>query len=166
MRNSEWIELIEEKREQIEKEARKTYKEARENTNLRFVVEMDSDGDICSWYEVAGGNSYHVSRVPDCEILQLMDFCFQFSDPTAEEEEPLFIEMMTELGRSEELEKLYEKANEECETFMGIVVSSGEYTEELRKCDEQIIEFYCEEYAPAEIEDKINELLSYLDLAL
>lgn len=56
-----WLELIEEKEDQILAEGEKAYKEAINNPHLRYIVEIDENGDVYSWYDVAGGNSFHVS---------------------------------------------------------------------------------------------------------
>lgn len=40
-----WLELIEEKGDQILAEGEKAYKEAINNPHLRYIVEIDEDGD-------------------------------------------------------------------------------------------------------------------------
>ena len=77
-----WLELIEENEEEIVEVAVVAFKEALENTHLKFIVEMDSNGVVSSWYDTAGGNMYHVSS--DREIEVLMTFCNQCFDIMSE----------------------------------------------------------------------------------
>ena len=81
-----FLELIEENEEQIIEVAVVAFKEALENTHLKFIVEMDSNGEVSSWYDTAGGNMYHVSNDPDREIEVLMTFCNQCFDIMSEVE--------------------------------------------------------------------------------
>lgn len=74
-----WLELIEEKEDQILAEGEKAYKEAINNPHLRYIVEIDEDGDVYSWYDVAGGNSFHVSTF-EGKSKELFELCFQFLD--------------------------------------------------------------------------------------
>lgn len=59
--NKNWLELIEKKYDEIINVGEKAYKDALENQHLRFIVEMDENGNVYSWYDVAGGNSFHAS---------------------------------------------------------------------------------------------------------
>lgn len=74
-----WLELIEEKEDQILAEGEKAYKEAINNPHLRYIVEIDENGDVYSWYDVAGGNSFHVSTF-EGKSKELFELCFQFLD--------------------------------------------------------------------------------------
>ena len=46
MTNREWLELIEQNKERIINKGIEAYKEALENKNLRYIVEMDENGII------------------------------------------------------------------------------------------------------------------------
>lgn len=56
-----WLELIEEKEDQILAEGEKAYKEAINNPHLRYIVEIDENGDVYSWYDVAVEILFNVS---------------------------------------------------------------------------------------------------------
>ena len=53
---NEWLELIERNEEQIINTGIEAYKEAIENTQLRYIVEINTNGEIPTWYDIAGGN--------------------------------------------------------------------------------------------------------------
>ena len=93
-----WLELIEEKEDQILAEGEKAYKEAINNPHLRYIVEIDENGDVYSWYDVAGGNSFHVSTF-EGKSKELFELCFQFLD----------IEISSDALESKLIEKGYKK---------------------------------------------------------
>ena len=97
-----WLELIEEKEDQILAEGEKAYKEAINNPHLRYIVEIDENGDVYSWYDVAGGNSFHVSTF-EGKSKELFELCFQFLD----------IEISSDALESKLIEKGYKKELEE-----------------------------------------------------
>ena len=76
MTNREWLELIEQNKERIINKGIEAYKESLENKNLRYIVEMDENGIITMWYDVAGGNSFHMSTYSG-KSLELIHFCMQ-----------------------------------------------------------------------------------------
>ena len=87
--NKNWLELIEKKYDEIINVGEKAYKDALENQHLRFIVEMDENGNVYSWYDVAGGNSFHASTY-NGESIELFEFCMQYwennpADETVEE---------------------------------------------------------------------------------
>jgi hypothetical protein len=71
-----WKKLITLKQEEILKSGENAYKKALANTHLRVIVEMDSDGEICEWNDIAGGNAVHESTLNGSSI-ELFEFCFQ-----------------------------------------------------------------------------------------
>lgn len=74
--NKNWLELIEKKYDEIINVGEKAYKDALENQHLRFIVEMDENGNVYSWYDVAGGNSFHASTY-NGESIELFEFCMK-----------------------------------------------------------------------------------------
>lgn len=112
-----WLELIEGKEQEIIEVATKAYKEALENTHLKYIVEMDSDGDVYYWYDAAGGNNFHISNDPDREIQVLMTFCNQYFDIMSEfegfETEEEAIEWCTDQFAYEEITDKLEYIKEE-----------------------------------------------------
>lgn len=73
--NKNWLELIEKKYDEIINVGEKAYKDALENQHLRFIVEMDENGNVYSWYDVAGGNSFHASTYNGESIELLSSVC-------------------------------------------------------------------------------------------
>jgi len=114
-----FLELIEENEEKITDVATKAFREALENTHLKFIVEMDSSGEVSSWYDTAGGNSYHVSNNPDRSIEVLMTFCNQGFDIMSEcegfETKEEAIEWYVDEYAREEVERKLEFAKEQLE---------------------------------------------------
>ena len=76
MTSKEWLELIKEHEEKIIESGEKAYADAMNNTNLRFIVELEKDGSIYSWYDVAGGTSCSEDSFNGNSIV-LMVFCFR-----------------------------------------------------------------------------------------
>ena len=54
MTNKKWLELIEQHEKQIINAGIEAYKEALENPNLRYIVEINENGGITTWYDLAG----------------------------------------------------------------------------------------------------------------
>lgn len=132
-----WLELIEEKEDQILAEGEKAYKEAINNPHLRYIVEIDENGDVYSWYDVAGGNSFHVSTF-EGKSKELFEFCFQFLDKELEELAQLASENQTSI---------------EVEIINGDNDILKEFVEECRK---EEIDFMISEYARSESENKLG----------
>lgn len=76
MTNREWLELIEQNEERIINKGIEAYKSALENKNLRYIVEISENGIITMWYDVAGGNSLHMSTY-NGKSIELIHFCMQ-----------------------------------------------------------------------------------------
>lgn len=156
-----WLELIGEKEDQILAEGEKAYKEALNNTHLRFIVEMDEEGDVYSWCDIAGGNSYHRS-VHEGKAIELFEFCFQYyeieiSDDTLESK-------LIEKGYKEELEELKVYA-EENGTSVEVEIINGDNNnlkDVIEECRNEEIEFLISEYAHAESESKLDYLKNCL----
>lgn len=165
MAQKSFLEIIEENRGELINAGLKAYKEARENPHLLFKVEIDSDGEINSWYQPSGGNNYHVSNIPGLEIMEVFNFCFQCSDYSSDEEEPIFIQNMKEYGRNEELQAIYEEAEENNDTFMSVVIS-GKYIDELKEADAEILEYEMMYDAPEYIESALDSLIVELERRL
>lgn len=57
-----WLELIEEKRDEIMEVGMQAFRDSVDNPHLRFIVEITDSGNVSSWYDIKSGNSYHVSN--------------------------------------------------------------------------------------------------------
>jgi len=67
-----WVKLIEEKREELFEAGIQAYKDAWESRNLRFIVDIGEGGEISSWYDIAGGNSFHDNT------YKVIEFCAEY----------------------------------------------------------------------------------------
>lgn len=117
-----WLELIEEKEDQILAEGEKAYKEAINNPHLRYIVEIDENGDVYSWYDVAGGNSFHVSTF-EGKSKELFELCFQFLD--IEISSDALESKLIEKGYKKELEELAQLASEN-QTSIEVEIINGD----------------------------------------
>lgn len=150
-----WLELIEEKENQILAEGEKAYKEAINNPHLRYIVEIDEDGDVYSWYDVAGGNSFHVSTF-EGKSKELFELCFQFLD--IEISSDALESKLIEKGYKKELEELAQLASEN-QTSIEVEIINGDndiLKEFVEECRKEEIDFMISEYARSESENKLD----------
>lgn len=157
-----WLELIGEKEDQILAEGEKAYKEALNNTHLRFIVEMDQDGNVYSWYDIAGGNSYHMS-VHEGKAIELFEFCFQYYD--IEISSDILEEKLIKKGYKKELEELKAQAEEDFTSIEVEIINSSDnrLKDIIEECRNEEIEFLVSEYARSESESKLDYLRNYLE---
>ena len=160
-----WLELIEAKEDQILAEGEKEYKEAINNPHLRYIVEIDEDGDGYSWYDVAGGNSFHVSTF-EGKSKELFEFCFQFLD--IEISSDTLENKLIENGYKKELEELAQLASENYTSVEVEIINSDNdaLKEVVEECRKEEIDFMISEYARAESESKLDYLKEVLDSLL
>lgn len=160
-----WLELIEEKEDQILTEGEKAYKEAINNPHLRYIVEIDEDGDVYSWYDVAGGNSFHVSTF-EGKSKELFELCFQFLD--IEISSDTLENKLIENGYKKELEELAQLASENYTSVEVEIINSDNdaLKEVVEECRKEEIDFMISEYARAESESKLDYLKEVLDSLL
>lgn len=157
-----WLELIEEKEDRILAEGEKVYKEAINNPHLRYIVEIDEDGDVYSWYDVAGGNSFHISTF-EGRSKELFEFCFQFLD--IEISSNTLENKLIEKGYKKELEELAQLASENYTSVEVEIINSDNdaLKEVVEECRKEEIDFMISEYARAESESKLDYLKEILN---
>lgn len=157
-----WLELIEEKEDRILAEGEKVYKEAINNPHLRYIVEIDEDGDVYSWYDVAGGNSFHISTF-EGRSKELFEFCFQFLD--IEISSDTLENKLIEKGYKKELEELAQLASENYTSVEVEIINSDNdaLKEVVEECRKEEIDFMISEYARAESESKLDYLKEILN---
>ena len=157
-----WLELIEAKEDQILAEGEKAYKEAINNPHLRYIVEIDEDGDVYSWYDVAGGNSFHISTF-EGRSKELFEFCFQFLD--IEISSDTLENKLIEKGYKKELEELAQLASENYTSVEVEIINSDNdaLKEVVEECRKEEIDFMISEYARAESESKLDYLKEILN---
>lgn len=160
--NKEWIELIKNNMETIREVGEKAYKDALEDKHLRFIVEMDSDEEVKSWYDVAGGNSF-TQESYNGESKQLFQFCFQYDVLEITKEN--IIDKLKEKNVAEEIiESLQDEADRECTSLECIIINNhDEYKNIIEECIEDEKAFQVSEYAIDTINEKIDMLISNLE---
>lgn len=156
--NKEWLDLVNSNEDKIIEVGVNAYKEAMYNKHLRFIVEMSEDGDVYSWYDVAGGNSYHIS-VHNGTAIELLHFCFQHEDLEITQED--IINKLIEMGFENRIEELTKEAIEENTDFPDLEWAINNHNDEelikvLEECRKDAIAFAVSEYAPDAIEQKLE----------
>ena len=159
----EWLDLIRENEEKILEAGKAAYKEALEATNLRIIVELDEDGNVETWGDVAGGNSFHES-VFNGTSIEIMEFCFQFFDFEITDE--TIKQKFQEKGLKQLYNELEETAEEnftsvECEIRHGENQTAKDILEE---CQKDELEFMVSEFANDEAMAKLDQLKEQLEM--
>lgn len=164
MTNKEWLELIEQNEERIINKGIEAYKSALENPNLRYIVEISEDGIIIMWYDVAGGNSFHMSTY-NGKSIELIHFCMQnwIDDPIPDNN---IEQKLIERG----LYNLYleERAAQDVEDYeVAEIVIINSTDEELHnileECRQERKQFLVDEYARTEAENQLENLKNVLN---
>ena len=164
MSNREWLELIEQNKERIINKGIEAYKEALENLNLRYIVEISEDGIITMWYDVAGGNSFHMSTY-NGKSLELIHFCMQnwIDDPIPDND---IEQKLQERGLYKcYLEERKSQEVEDWETAEIVIINSidKKLQNVLKECKQERKQFLVDEYARTEAENKLEEIKNVLD---
>lgn len=77
-----WIKLIEDNRDELIEAGIQAYTDAWESRNLRFMVEIDEDGKVFSWFDLPGGNNFHM------DTYKVIEFCAEYWEiPDGENEQ-------------------------------------------------------------------------------
>lgn len=164
MTNREWLKLIEQNEERIINKGIEAYKEALENPNLRYIVEISEDGIITMWYDVAGGNSFHMSTY-NGKSLELIHFCMQnwIDDPIPDND---IEQKLQERGLyNHYLEERELQEVEDWETAEIVIINSTDAKLQsiLEECRQERKQFYVDEYARTESENQLENLKNVLD---
>ena len=158
MRNKEWLELIKENEEKIIETGEKAYADAMNNTNLRFIVELEKDGNIYSWCDVAGGTSCSEDSFNGNSIV-LMIFCFRGYEPEITEED--VINKLIECGFENRLKELKHEAEEYRITLDALIINeygNDELYSVIQKCTQDAIDFEVDECARNEVECELERI--------
>ena len=164
MTNREWLESIEQNEEKIINKGIEAYKEALENKNLRYIVEISEDGMIIMWYDVTGGNSFHMSTY-NGKSLELIHFCMQnwIDDPIPDSD---IEQKLQERGLYNRYLKERESQEvEDLETAEIVIINSidTKLQNVLEECRQERKQFYVDEYARTEAENQLENLKNVLD---
>ena len=138
-----WSEIMEENKEQLIEALEKTFKDAVDYRHMQYITEIYQDGTIRTWSCSAGSNSFsHDSFVGNSH--EVTRFCFANMDIETTEEE--FRQHMS-IDAQNETEML---AEENGDTFIGYILSSGRYGNLIEECENEYLEWYKDEYAYTE----------------
>lgn len=159
MTNKKWLELIEKNEEKIIEAGIAAYAEALENTHLRYIVEMNEDGEIYTWYDIAGGNSYHMST-HEGRSIEVLHFCFQNYD--CEISEDAIIEKLEENGHADMIQELQERAEEDGTSVeVEIINEYAELRYIIDECVKEQKNFEVDEYARENATDQVYRVEEY-----
>ena len=164
MTNREWLELIEQNKERIIHKGIEAYKSALENKNLRYIVEISEDGIITMWYDVAGGNSFHMSTY-NGKSIELLHFCMQnwIDDPIPDDDIEQTLQERDLYNRY--LKERESQEVEDWETAETVIINSidTKLQNVLEECRQERKQFLVDEYARTEAENQLENLKNVLD---
>lgn len=72
-----WSNILLANEKKIKAEMQKAHWDALFNKHMRFVVNIDDDGDVWILEDIAGGNSFS-ARVFNGEAAEVVSYCFQY----------------------------------------------------------------------------------------
>lgn len=154
-----WSEIMEKHKEQLIEALEQAFKDAVDYRHMQFITEIYQDGTIRTWSCAAVSNSFsHNSFVGKSH--EVKRFCFHNMDIEITEEN--FRSHMT-INEPNEAEML---AEENGDSFVGFILSSGHYGDLITECENEYLEWYKDEYALASAEDILvrnYEELSYME---
>ena len=159
--NKNWIELIKDNIGNILEVGTKAYRDALQNTHLRFIVEMGNDGNVKSWYDVAGGNSFTQSSY-DGNSIQLFQICHQHESIEIYDND-IIDKLHDEKLNLEIIQEIQDKAkNQESCTECIILEKYEELRYIIESCYQDAIDFEVSEHARDYITWEIDRLLENL----
>ncbi|MFV0364129.1 MAG: hypothetical protein ACK5LL_13750 [Suipraeoptans sp.] len=154
MKEKNWLELIEEKREEIMAKGVEAYESAWESQHMQFNVELYNDGVIEVWSDIAGGNSFKASNRNDTSMC-LFTICHEHNEVEITEEQ--FKTALKEKGYKNLVIEIEDIASEEMSSFESMAMDKDYTHSEIVI---PIHEELKEEYIEWDIEENARELLS------
>lgn len=144
-----WSEIMEENKEQLIEALEQAFKDAVDYRHMQFITEIYQDGAIRTWSCAAGSNSFsHDSFVGKSH--EVKRFCFHNMDIEITEED--FRRHMS-INEQNEAEML---AEENGDSFVGFILSSGHYGDLITECENEYLEWYKDEYAYSEAREAVE----------
>ena len=138
-----WSEIMEKHKEQLIEALEQAFKDAVDCRYMQYITEIYQDGTIRTWSCAAVSNSFsHDTFVGKSH--EVTRFCFANMDIETTEEE--FRQHMS-IDAQNETEML---AEENGDTFIGYILSSGRYGNLIEECENEYLEWYKDEYAYTE----------------
>lgn len=144
-----WSDVMEVHKEQLIEALEQAFKEAVDCRYMQYITEIYQDGIIRTWSCSAGSNSFsHDSYVGKSH--EVKRFCFSNMDIEIAEED--FRRHMT-INEQNEAEML---AEENGDSFVGFILSSGHYGNLIEECENEYLEWYKDEYAYSEAREAVE----------
>lgn len=144
-----WSDVMKEHKEQLIEALEQAFKEAVDCRYMQYITEIYQDGTIRTWSCAAVSNSFsHDSFVGNSH--EVTRFCFANMDIEITEEN--FRSHMT-INEQNETEML---AEENRDTFVGYILSSGHYGDLIEECESEYLEWYKDEYAFLEAREAVE----------
>lgn len=154
----DWAKMLEDNYSKIIDEAVGAYKDSLYNPGLRFIVEIDCDGNVYTWYDIAGGNSYHMSTYKGNSI-ECMHICNQYLELNITD--MAIEEKIREQNKTEYLSILKLEQAEEFVSYESLIADHHpELQNILEACIEDEKEYIydnCREQLEYELDDLINK---------
>lgn len=135
-----WIAILEENKERVLETLEEAFRDAIDNRHMKFVVEIDKDGEIRQWGTNAGSMSMSMS-VFHGEACEVGRFCFQYLDIDITEDD-----VKSHLSEGE-FRKLELSAKEEFMGVVGYLYSTNEYRELVEELESEWLDWYKDEYS-------------------
>ena len=144
-----WSEIMEGYKEKLIEALERAFKEAVDCRYMQFITEIYQDGTIRTWSCAAVSNSFsHDTFVG--KFHEVKRFCFHNMDIEIAEED--FRRHMT-INEQNEAEML---AEENGDSFIGYILSSGHYSDLIEECENEYLEWYKDEYAYSEAREAVE----------
>ena len=144
-----WSDVMEEHKEQLIEALEQAFKEAVDCRYMQYITEIYQDGTIRTWSCAAVSNSFsHDSYVGKSH--EVKRFCFHNMDIEITEED--FRRHMS-INEQNEAEML---AEENGDSFIGYILSSGHYGNLIEECENEYLEWYKDEYAYSEAREAVE----------
>lgn len=144
-----WSEIINENYDAVLAEAKKAFCEAVDCQNMKYTVELREDGEVFSWGQAAGSNSFTESSFEGRSTV-ICSFCFENAE--IEIGDDVLRDHMT----AEQIQEAEERAEDEGLSFDSYVYSSGDYTDVLAACEDEYKSWFKDEYANTEARDAVS----------
>lgn len=154
----DWAKVLEENYSKIIDGAVGAYKDSLNNPGLRFIVEIDCDGNVYTWYDIAGGNTYHMSTYKGNSI-ECLRICNQYLELNITD--AAIEAKIREQNKSEYLPKLNSEQVEEYVSYESLIADHHpELQSVLEECIEDEKEYIydnCREQLEYELDDLIGK---------
>lgn len=152
-----WAKVLEENYSKVIDEAVGAYKDSLYNPGLRFIVEIDCDGNVYTWYDIAGGNTYHMSTYKG-DSIECLHICNQYLDLNITDD--VIERIIREQSKTEYLTILKAEQEEEDTSYESLITDHHpELQSVLEQCIEEREYIYdsCREQLEYELDDFINK---------